>query len=344
MENHEWRASDDAMNGSRGQRAVISSGLAAFIRDAYDIKEEIRLTDLGGSSCLNASFDARGRRYVARVYRPYVGAGRARGIGAVRRALSEGGLPCPGILPDKAGAFFREYEGRIVEVEEWVEHDGMMDTLARVQRALPLLGKMHALLEGVHVGDEGAFPRFANYIAPEKVLEMTERGCRRLGGWKSSAYHQRLIAPSLELAERTSFRAPAGLQLVHGDYWDSNVLFLEGSVSGVLDFDFMGARPRIDDLALTLYFASLRFKHDFSFGEWTAILRKLVKAYESGLEPPLTDREHAALPAAVARQPLWSIGGWVALLDDDALAYAHASDMLEPVEWALTLVQNVDAL
>ena len=65
MENHEWRASDDAMNGSRGQRAVISSGLAAFIRDAYDIKEEIRLTDLGGSSCLNTSFDARGRRYVS---------------------------------------------------------------------------------------------------------------------------------------------------------------------------------------------------------------------------------------------------------------------------------------
>src|SRR5260370_9909823 len=34
--------------------------------------------------------------------------------------------------------------------------------------------------------------------------------------------------------------------------------------------------------------------------------------------------EQQALPWAIARQPLWGIGGWVAVLDDPDTAWAHA--------------------
>ena len=43
-----------------------------------------------------------------------------------------------------------------------------------------------------------------------------------------------------------------------------------------------------------------------------------------GLGSPLTPAEHQALPWAIARQPLWGIGGWVAALDDQDTARAHA--------------------
>ena len=42
----------------------------------------------------------------------------------------------------------------------------------------------------------------------------------------------------------------ADRQLVHGDFWDDNGLFREGRIVLVTDLDFMGVRPRVDDLAL----------------------------------------------------------------------------------------------
>jgi hypothetical protein len=36
------------------------------------------------------------------------------------------------------------------------------------------------------------------------------------------------------------------------------------------------------------------------------------------------------LPWAIARQPLWGIGGWVAMLDDQDTARAHADTTSPP--------------
>lgn len=47
-------------------------------------------------------------------------------------------------------------------------------------------------------------------------------------------------------------------QLVHGDFWDNNVRFRDLDIVAVLDLDFMEERPRIDDLALTLYYVTQR--------------------------------------------------------------------------------------
>jgi hypothetical protein len=49
-----------------------------------------------------------------------------------------------------------------------------------------------------------------------------------------------------------------------------------------------------------------------------------VRAYDSGLEVPLTAAEREALPWRITRQPLWGIGGRVAQLDDQDTARAHA--------------------
>jgi hypothetical protein len=39
---------------------------------------------------------------------------------------------------------------------------------------------------------------------------------------------------------------------------------------------------------------------------------------------------------------LWSIGGWIAVLDEEAAARRHAASMLGEVEWALRLVRELD--
>ena len=78
-------------------------------------------------------------------------------------------------------------------------------------------------------------------------------------------------------------------------------------------------------------------------GDRIAALRPLVRAYASGLGEPLTAAEHQALPWAIARQPLWSIGGWVALLDDQDTARAHACATFPAIDRALQLVADIPA-
>ena len=131
-------------------------------------------------------------------------------------------------------------------------------------------------------------------------------------------------------------------QLVHGDFWDNNVFFRGGHVALVADFDFMGERTRIDDLALTLYFTCLKFLEHPLSDDYLQRVSSLVAAYDSGLDHPLTSEERAALPLAIIRQPLWSVGGWVALLDEETSARRHAASIGWEVEWALRLVDDID--
>jgi hypothetical protein len=39
---------------------------------------------------------------------------------------------------------------------------------------------------------------------------------------------------------------------------------------------------------------------------------------------------------------LWSIGGWVALLDDAAIAQQHAEGTVWAVEWAMEIVGQIE--
>jgi homoserine kinase type II len=70
--------------------------------------------------------------------------------------------------------------------------------------------------------------------------------------------------------------------------------------------------------------------------------RKLLQAYNEGLDIPLSAEERAALPLAMARQPLWGIGGWVARLEDEESARKHASGMLWYVKRGLSILDSLD--
>jgi hypothetical protein len=89
-------------------------------------------------------------------------------------------------------------------------------------------------------------------------------------------------------------------QLVHGDFWGNNVYFRGEKLVAVTDLDFMGNRPRVDDLALTLYFTDeeMQLTHaaDRPAEERIATLRPLVGAYAAALSTPLSESEWQALP------------------------------------------------
>ncbi len=182
-------------------------------------------------------------------------------------------------------------------------------------------------------------------IEPHDVLPGTLRGTRCLRQWDASPAEIQLAAAAEELA-RLVDRAERGVaplprQLVHGDFWDNNVLFHAGHVVLVTDFDFMGERARIDDLALTLYYTNSTFADDQTSDQRIHQLRTLVDVYEGGLDEPLTRAECAALPLALARTPLCFIA-MIAVVDSEAGAHRLAAEMSPDIAWALVIVRELD--
>ena len=339
-------AADNASNGQRGLRARPSPALADLLREAYGIEDAQGAADLGGSSNLNLLVRQGPKQCVARVYRPYVSEARLLDIQMVRRVLLAGGVPCSDVVETRQGEPWARLGDRLVEVEDYIERDAGMDSWERLQDGLPTLGRIHSLLRDVRVSEEGATPLFANHVEPLDALGWTQRATRRIRAWSPLAEEMRLaqdmeeLAQALHQAERPLLPS-LRRQLVHGDFWDNNVFFRAGRIALVADLDFMGERARIDDLALTLYFTSLSLAQPDELGERIAGLRRLVDAYDSGQEERLTSAERAALPLAMARQPLWA-GRWLALLDEQAQARRLAGEMPGEVGWGLRIIHDLD--
>jgi Ser/Thr protein kinase RdoA (MazF antagonist) len=164
------------------------------------------------------------------------------------------------------------------------------------------------------------------------------RGVERIRGWEPTPAERHLAAVAEELAGLAT-RLPR--QLVHGDFWDNNEGFRGGRPVLLADFDFMGERARIDDLALTLHCARCDLDTGDGPVEERARLGRLVASYDAALDLPLSAGERAALPLAIARQPLSSIGVWVARLDDQAAARRHAGGVAPELAAARQLMTEL---
>jgi homoserine kinase type II len=320
--------------------------LLIALEQHYRVTPRTAPKDLGGSSNLNLLVDDGVRKFVARVYRPWVSDERLMDVQGARRRLAEARLPCLPPLTTTDGRAWVRMRAGLLELEPYVENDGRMNTLARIESSLALLGRMHNVLAAVTTSAVSEAPAFVNYVAPEDVVTATSRGVGRLRSWHPTPEEAGLADAAEQLAslvaaaqaqlDTTSIRR----QLVHGDFWDNNVLYRQDDVVLVHDFDHMGRRARIDDLALTAYFT---FSEPMiELDDRIAAFARMVDAYDSALEDHLTATERAAVPIALARQPLWSVGRWVAELDDEATARAHAGSVGSAVATALEIMQHLD--
>ncbi len=332
---------DDAGDGRRGFRADVSAGLSKAVMEHYGLNLAGAL-DLGGSANLNLLVDG---QWVVRVYRPYVDSTRLGLIHAAREALARAGVPVALPIPSRVGEHCTAFAGRYFEVERFVPNDGRMNSWEKLEAGLPTLGVVHSALAGSSV-EVAEGPLFANHVAASEALSWTSKATERIRAWRPTDTEALLAERADDLAQTllleadlfTGTQVPS--QLVHGDFWDNNVLFAGDQLVLVADFDFMGVRPRIDDLALTLYYANSEFAGDRLSDDRIRQLSSLVKAYDRGLATPLSEAEKYALPLALARQPLWAAGKWLALLDSVAAARRLAAEMLADITWALALAKD----
>jgi Ser/Thr protein kinase RdoA (MazF antagonist) len=302
--------------------------------------------DLGGSRNLNLLVRTKEKWYVVRDYRSWVTTQRVVDIQRIRRLLFSRGIPSSVLVPTRAGTFWTIHEGCLLEMEEYVESDASMDSWERLAVGLPLLGRTHSVLKKVKVSRAGKHPPIANHLAPEEVLTWTMRAVSRIEHWEPTAQEARFTSAAQELAHRLhvlehELANHLPRQLVHGDFWDNNVLFRNGKIVLMTDLDFMGERARIDDVALTLYYTNSTFSEDPLSDERIQRLRGLLDVYESGLDEPLTAVERLALPLAIARTPLFLMR-YLALMETKEAAVKPIAETLPDLEWALQILNDLE--
>jgi Ser/Thr protein kinase RdoA (MazF antagonist) len=328
-------------------RASEPPELLEQLRAQYPVGGIELTMDLGGSRNLNLLMTSGAGMLVVRTYRPGMSLDRITAIQAARRALRAKGVPASTLLRTRTGETWLRLGGQFIEVEEFVEHDDRLDSWERLERALPVLGRTHSVLQTLAVSPAGRKPPAPNFLNAAEVQEWLPRARLRVETFSLGAGALRFVRSAEKLAARLHerdgvLRGHLPNQLVHGCFWGANVLFRKGEVVLVTDLDFMGESPRIDDLALTLYFAVSSLAVDPSSSAAQSRFHDLVGRYEAALDRPLSTNEREALPLAIARAPL-SVLRYVAQAESGEEAQRLIDSMAFDMEWAGSIVDDLAA-
>ncbi len=214
--------------------------------------------------------------------------------------LARHGITCPLPVPGRDGAALRVLCGRHAAVTTFLP--GIWPRRVRPEHCGPVGGALAAL----HLAGGGYAPTRRNALGPHgwaPLLEASVAG--------ADDVHPGLGAELTGALARILAAWPDGLPVghIHADLFPDNVFFLEGRLSGLIDFYFAATDLFAYDVAVCLN--AWCFEPDFAFNVTKA--RAMLAAYHA--IRPLSDAERAALPVlcqgAAIRFALTRLFDWV---------------------------------
>jgi homoserine kinase type II len=195
--------------------------------------------------------------------------------------LAAQGLACPLPVRAKNGANLNPLAGRIAAITTFLP--GVWPRRVTVEHCEPL----GAALARFHLAGQGFAPLRRNALGPSGWAPLLEKcGARadevlpNLGAELEAALQRILGAWPKDL--------PSGH--IHADLFPDNVFFLDGKISGLIDFYFAATDFYAYDIAVCLN--AWCFERDFSFNVTKS--RALLRGYTA--QRALTAPERAALP------------------------------------------------
>jgi homoserine kinase type II len=331
---------------NRDVRPQLSAGLIAELADLLDLPTTADWIDLGGSSTTNLRvIDSRLGAVVVRIHRRSVTRERLTAEQAARRALARAGLPTVPPIADASGSTVHALaSGSLVELEPFVSSTAQMKTPRLLVAGFALLARVHDALAAASLPSAAETIPWSNHIATSAAVGATERGAERMRSWGRhdlTIFADRVVEHVETVVNLETKLPEVRRQVVHGDYWDNNVLFDGNRVAAILDFGFMAKRVRLDDLALPIWFYLLEPGHGLPTPDDMRLVCTMIDSYDSASDAPLSESERLALPLAIARQPAWSVGGWVQALDEPS-AIDHALEAAREFRFAEAVLSEID--
>jgi homoserine kinase type II len=217
--------------------------------------------------------------------------------------LGRRGISCPRPVPGRDGAALRMLCGRHAAITTFLP--GVWPRRVRQAHCAPL----GAALAALHRAGADYAPTRDNALGPAGWAPLLARSLE--GGAAADAVQPGLGA-ELEAALSAILAAwPSGLPSghIHADLFPDNVFFLDGQLSGLIDFYFAATDILAYDLAVCLN--AWCFEPDLAFNVTKS--RALLDAYAS--VRPLSAAERAALPVlcqgAAIRFALTRLYDWI---------------------------------
>ncbi len=273
---------------------------------------------------------------------------------ALRRHLLAAGVPTAAPLPTRDGRFYTRVDDKVLELYVIVPGATLAAAgLAEISAAARALAAFHAATAAFPLAH--ALPPVAQYRT--LGLEQTSRRMedpvllRRIYAGLIATPGPASYAASLALAEAWLDRLHRGFDdavyarlpqtVTHGDFTLANLLFVDGRVSGIFDFDWARWAPRLRDLADGMFFiagerrTALVAADIWSLTEAAQLsvprCAHWLRSYDGCA--PLTPDELACLPLALAARWLSvRVEGMAKVPEAERRRFAVDS-LAAPLEW-----------
>jgi len=260
---------------------VTDDALAVFLAE-YDIGSMVAFRGIAeGVENSNYSLRTTDGDFILTLYEKRVDPGDLPWFLGLMEHLAKRGIVCPQPVRARDGLALRELSGRNAAITTFLP--GVWPRRVRIEHCGPLGAAAAAL----HLAGADFPPRRVNALGPHGWKPLLDRSRDRADEVQPG------LAAELDRALPAILASwPTGLPVghIHADLFPDNVFFLDGSVSGLIDFYFAATDILTYDVAMCLN--AWCFEQDFSFNVTKA--RALLLAYDA--IRPLSAAERAALP------------------------------------------------
>jgi homoserine kinase type II len=279
---------------------VSDEALAAFLA-GYDIGSVVAFRGIAeGVENSNFSLRTTAGDFILTLYEKRVDPAELPWFLGLMEHLATRGITCPLPVRARDGAALRSLAGRHAAVTTFLP--GVWPRRVRQEHC----GPVGAALASLHLAGQDYTPTRRNALGPDGWRPLFERVRPRANE----------VAPGLAGELDDALTAilgawPSGLPVghIHADLFPDNVFFLDGRLSGLIDFYFAATDTLAYDLAVCLN--AWCFEPDYAFNVTKA--RAMLGAYAA--QRPLSAAERAALPVlcqgAAIRFLLTRLYDWV---------------------------------
>lgn len=260
---------------------VTDEALAAFL-NGYDIGGMVAFRGIAeGVENTNYTLKTTQGDFILTLYEKRVDTADLPWFLGLMEHLAAQGLSCPLPVRARDGQNLNPLSGRIAAITTFLP--GVWPRRVLAEHCEPL----GAALAKLHLAGEGFAPKRKNALGPDAWHGLLQKS---LDG--ADQVQVGLGAELAAMLDGIVANWPANLPVghIHADLFPDNVFFLDGKISGLIDFYFAATDIYAYDVAICLN--AWCFERDFSFNITKS--RALLRGYMA--HRPLGDAEAAALP------------------------------------------------
>ena len=289
-------------------RAVLATAEVRRVAEQYALQWPISVQPLGLGSRANAKsrlVTQRGEFLLKRRPDHRSSPELVQFIHAFHRHLEARGVPVAPLVLTRSGQTAVQQDGHVYELFGWVPGGRWSRTAEEAASAGAAIGRMLRAAQGYAPPGRHQTASFhAHAVVAQALRDAPAAACAADPSTDRAALEAvcaQLAAHTAEASRKASVIEEQPKLVTHGDLHPGNLLYLGGTVQGILDFD----SARMDWRSCELANAALHFGNDplagSQVGEWDPALQldrvqALLAAAQQGMGAPLTPAERQALP------------------------------------------------